>query len=372
MGLRTSFDILARVVEEFESRGQSVRDLEVRTVDAGTGRLEATLQLPVSFCPAPDASRGVTLEPRAATPTETAGVSIEFSTPVLDELDDELADAVSASVEETVVTGADVVLTVALRVDPADVGTPEQPGGVSADRVADAVEPAAPEQTPSVETAVEGESDETEPNAETGDGDTTVSAGPPTHDDPLVERLEAVRDESRPPYEDTPFLQELYTSCDTFAEMNRYLGMDVSTETVRRYMIDAGVHTAASYATRDGDGPENTRRPAEDAATNGTDLDAASARLHPHDVEAVARRLPEGVTVDDLVDAVLASATVYQVQRRLDLDRRTTKRLLDDLDLLEFVLHRIGGEHRREYSTEDLLERIERSSAPANDDPSVV
>ncbi|MFD1600426.1 hypothetical protein [Halobellus rarus] len=62
----------------------------------------------------------------------------------------------------------------------------------------------------------------------------------------ILTNLEAARDESVPPFEDTEYLQCLYDSCETFAEMSEKINMAVSDETVRRYMIDADIHSPSA------------------------------------------------------------------------------------------------------------------------------
>ncbi|RLM87925.1 hypothetical protein D3D02_13370 [Halobellus sp. Atlit-38R] len=58
--------------------------------------------------------------------------------------------------------------------------------------------------------------------------------------------LAAVRDCAIPPYKDTDYLQHLYDSCESFREMSERIDVDVSSSTVRRYMIDVGIHSPAT------------------------------------------------------------------------------------------------------------------------------
>ena len=58
--------------------------------------------------------------------------------------------------------------------------------------------------------------------------------------------LAAVRDDAIPPYKDTDYLQHLYDSCESFREMSERIDVDVSSSTVRRYMIDVGIHSPAT------------------------------------------------------------------------------------------------------------------------------
>jgi len=282
---------------------------------------------------------------------------------VLDGLDAEIAEAVTASVKETVVTDGSVLLTLELVVDPERSVALERPetNGHGTDATGHGGDSSG-HGTDSHVRETDATNDPGAMTAESPDGDgaTTRSEGGAAatdgRDPALVADLDAVRDPSVPAYEDTDYLETLYDSCGTFAEMNRYLEMDVSTETVRRYMIDAGVHAASSYGSAE---PED--RVAADREADGR------SDLRQLELE----RLPEGVTADDLVDAVESSVSLHQVQRRLDLDRRTTRRLLEEFDLLEFVLHRIGADPRAESSAEDIVQRIERARAGRNGDPPV-
>ncbi|MUV57420.1 hypothetical protein [Halogeometricum sp. CBA1124] len=68
--------------------------------------------------------------------------------------------------------------------------------------------------------------------------------------------------------------------------------------------------------------------------------------------------LPDGLEVTDVVDAVVESATLFEVQRRLELDRKPTQELLDQLDLLDLVLHRVSEGPKRQVSHEEVTARI--------------
>lgn len=92
------------------------------------------------------------------------------------------------------------------------------------------------------------------------------------------------RDSDVPPFRDPDFLEEVYESCDTFAEMTDALEMDVTAETVRRYMIDHGIHQPNSYNTNEDD---------------LTDADSQSSVVLADGIG-----LPEDTSVDSLVEAV--------------------------------------------------------------------
>ena len=72
---------------------------------------------------------------------------------------------------------------------------------------------------------------------------------------------------THPPYRDPDRLQEVYETCDTFAEMTEALDVDVTPQTVRRYTIKHGIHEP-SPKTRTADSllnssPDSIPSPAE-------------------------------------------------------------------------------------------------------------
>ena len=81
-----------------------------------------------------------------------------------------------------------------------------------------------------------------------------------------------------PPFRDRELLAEVYDSCDTFAEMTDALGMDVTAETVRRYMIDHGIHEATPYNTSGGES-ENTADASADRDKRETTANATGDRV---------------------------------------------------------------------------------------------
>jgi hypothetical protein len=172
----------------------------------------------------------------------------------------------------------------------------------------------------------------------------------------------AVRDESLPPYEDTAYLEWLYESCDTFAEMSRQIEMDVSAETVRRYTIEAGVHDPTSYETSAHEEPGAT-------ADVDTETDVAPEADDP--IEGIPDEqlltdglgLPAHLTIEDVADAVVNSMTVYEVHRQLGLEQERTRKLLKRLHLIDLVLHQMNGEPERDTTYEEVAARI-RQCAP--------
>lgn len=143
-----------------------------------------------------------------------------------------------------------------------------------------------------------------------------------------------------PPFEDPELLARVYEDNDTFAEMVDALGMDVTPETVRRYMIDHGIHQPASRG-EDGNGDDEDTDPVVLADGFG---------------------LPEGVTAEGLADAVAGAKTPGGVGRRLGIGRQAAVESLRELGLLDLVLGRVATENERAVGREAVLERLREGS----------
>ncbi|WP_318570830.1 hypothetical protein [Salinigranum marinum] len=205
-------------------------------------------------------------------------------------------------------------------------------------------------------------------------------------------------DRSVPPFRDPELLAEVYDSCGTFAEMADTLGMDVTAETVRRYMIDAGVHQPNSYDTKgnaggptaDGDEDGGTEERENTERDGGVDSDAGTEAevtpepeggpatadgSEPEDepgtdagasepvVLADGIGLPNDVTVETLVETVKRSNTVYEIKRDIGVDREDAVEMLRELNLLDLVVGRLATEAERDISRAEVVERLREASA---------
>lgn len=192
-----------------------------------------------------------------------------------------------------------------------------------------------------------------EPTHATFDADGTVSltlsASVPTEEktneraettDEIDDSAATQRDRGVPPFRDPERLTAVYESCDTFAEMPDMLGMDVTAETVRRYMIDYGIHEPDTYNT-------------DDAAS----VDSGDELRSPV-VLADGIGLPDDVTVDTIIDIVRRSNTIYEVKRDIGIERENTLEMLQELNLLDLVVGRLATEEEREISREEVIERL--------------
>jgi hypothetical protein len=177
-------------------------------------------------------------------------------------------------------------------------------------------------------------------------------------------------------------------------------------------MIDAGVHTPTSYRTaREGDGHGQSERaadadadadsgveadgsegattgsgtgaaavgasesdPGADEATPDGEPEDASTSRAPSGVEHAGPApseelvtdgigLPDGLCIEDVVDAVAESSTVYEVQRQLGLEQQRAWELLQQLGLLELLLGRISDGPQRAVSHETVTGRIRQRIA---------
>ena len=404
MELRHSFDVLAEVIASYESGGGSIRAVETTT--DGAGAVAATLDVTVDRCGAdgggpPPASAAITPEGELA--VEYSPATVADVAPTGDD------DRVTETGREASVTGdGDLVLSVDLRIEPAAAGgtatrgSPATTGGSAAAGSRGDTGSAAPRDASQTDdqrdddgAAVatgggdgvardDGPATGRESRDGRGDGGTDEAGSPAT-------ALGAVRDDSVPPFEDVPYLRRLYETCDTFAEMSRHIEMDVSAETVRRYMTEADVHEPATYETSEdesgsgageaggrdtgdaGDGgsrrasePAGGRSRAEAGSTVGSPPQTGGERTEalPSDEHLVADGLglPADLELRDVVDAVVDARCLYDVTRSLDLDQDRTRELLVQLNLLDLVSHRLSTVREQDTSFEDVAARIRQCS----------
>jgi hypothetical protein len=334
MAIGSGFRELGRFLDDCERRGGPVERVDVAGVtDTGDG-IETTVELTVSldrttveeealadprvgpdgtvrFALAsttdlvPVADHAVTVEPTGATIDDEDTVCLRFAATTCegdaptsgtaDRLDDQSADpdrSASTSDADTL-DGHDGVP------DTASPGTPATPSPRGLD----------------------DSSSGTLDTSGSGSGDRESSAG---------------RD--LPPFKDPDRLAEVYESCETFAEMAETLEMDVTAETVRRYMIDFDIHEPDTYQTGGG-GAENRV-----VLSDGIGL-------------------PDDVTAEDLVETVERSNTIYEVKQDIDIDRDDALEMLQELNLLDLVVGRLATEGERNITREDIVDRLREASA---------
>ena len=371
MGLQASFGVISRIVEQYESGGRSVKQLEA-TVDDGGDLFHVVLDVPVSLCAASGDGAAPSLTPETATLTDGGGLAVEFAGSDLAALPDAVREAVSASEQAVRVEDGSVVLTVELTIDPsgAETARTETAASTSDGAAGDRSGRAGNREAGTATGRTESDTDDmTESDADDVAGsDPRDGAGSDTDDG--VESLTdgggdapaAVRDESVPPYDDVPYLRRLYETHDTFTAMSEAIEMDVSSETVRRYMIEVGVHDPSSYDIVD-DGDEEDGSGVDSAPQPPETADDPMEDVPDEQLVTDGIGLPEGIRIEDVADAVVDSMTVYEVSRKLGLERHRAKELLKQLNLIDLAMRRVDADPERAVSYEEVADRI-RQCAP--------
>lgn len=373
MGVHRTFQLFSELIDQYESDGRSIQHLEAATVDDEAGVLNATIEVPLTLCsPAGEQE----LSPEAAALTDDGGLQVDFSLPELPSTDEDL---VSTTVEAVRVADEGFSLTVAVTVDPTETvstgsGDVDE-GAVNND----------PQSATAAAEEAEGTTNEESTisfaeRLERADPDDVSRQKTATASENTADEFAAVRDATVPPYEDVKYLQALYDGCDNFTEMSRHIQMDVSSETVRRYMIEADVHDPDTYDTSD------EVSPAVDNETSSTDESAESAEEHEQQTTAVGTvsaqtdepesvkqipdeklvtdglGLPENVHLEEVAGAVVDSVTVYEVTQALGLDREQTRAVLEELNLLSLVLRPLADDPEWSVTYEQVVERIQEAT----------
>ncbi|MFB6309917.1 MAG: hypothetical protein ABEH64_01915 [Salinirussus sp.] len=160
-----------------------------------------------------------------------------------------------------------------------------------------------------------------------------------------IEPAAAESEPDVPAFKDPDRLAEVYSECDTFAEMAETIDMDVTAETVRRYMIDYDIHQPNTY---------HTERTATAEGPSATNDDAAAEPI----VLSDGIGLPDDVTIDTLIDTVKRSNTFYEVTREVNVEREDAREMLEQLNLLDLVKGRLATEHERDLSREEIVDRL--------------
>jgi len=378
------FETLARVIEHLDDDGRSVR----RTEAAGSGKggsLRATVDVSVDLPSEGVAGLGL------ADATVDDGLRVTFRAPAFPDPAEALPPEfprVSAVPDEVWLDAGSVVVRLAVTIGDPDPDPDPAEAVDAAGEGEDRSEAATGASGPDADPAGTG-SNVGDAGADEGDADADADGSSP---------LSAVRDGSVPAYDDTPYLRRLYETSGTFAEMSDRIDMDVSAETVRRYMTEAGVHSPTSYETAGTGGssgggaadadaepdpdpePEPAAdpdpEPGEEPAGSGdrerspvdvdvdgdTDADPTAA-LPDEQLVADGIGLPETLTLRDLVDAVVGARTVHEVQREIGLGYDRTRQLLVQLNVLDLVVGRVSGEPDRAVTVDVVADRI-RQCAP--------
>ena len=321
---------LGRFLEECEAE-RTVSSVTLTACDASSGPGPVTAEITVAVSPqvAADRPGAVTLADATVGADGTLQFTFESVTPV-GSLADHDVEVHSSSATVDGDGTISLALSVSVPADDTDAEPTERAGAADA--------PTASVDADATDVADATDDDgRREPDAEATSTSTPVSA----------------RDRDVPPFRDPDLLQEVYDSCDTFAEMTEALGMDVTAETVRRYMVDYDIHQPNSYDT----GSDET-----DADEAADDPDPGADGQSPV-VIADGMGLPDDVTVDTLIETVKRSNTIYEVEQDVGIEREDALEMLKELNLLDLVVGRLATEAKRNISREEVVDRLREASA---------
>lgn len=157
-----------------------------------------------------------------------------------------------------------------------------------------------------------------------------------------------------PAYRDPETLRDAYQAHDSFPAMREALDVEVSAQTIRRHMIQHGIHDPTAGETESEDSGQSA---ASSATADGEALETVPlAETLPSEIT-----VPEDITLAALKEAVRTADTLYEIQQQFDLDREETRQLLGELDLLELVHGRVATKHEREELKAEIDSRIRHS-----------
>lgn len=196
-----------------------------------------------------------------------------------------------------------------------------------------------------------------------------------TRDDGTDADRQPSNDSEPPRDEDPEALRTVYEECDSFRKMRDALGSDVTPETIRRRMVSYGIHTVPSddedESTEPKGTPSNDSNADESDGTSPSLSDVLSEDTTPIKQDAKEPVLPDGgnaidLSINELVDVVQSSNTIYQAHQRLELDQDQTRRLLKKLDLINLVTGRIATLEDRSVTREEIEGRIRTAAQPTS------
>jgi len=307
MGVGSELQELGRYLDDCERRGEAVESLDLAEVTGvDDQQLRANLELTVSVDDHADGTR--LCDPRVG-PDGTVRFALD-STACLPLRTDH--DVGVEPVDAVLDAGGMVTVTLAATVPDA---SDQQTGGSS-------------EESGAFDDATGAEYDEPARDEFDDSADVDGTTRPGT-DGPSSDR-------GVPPFKNPELLADVYESCDTFAAMAEELPMDVTGETVRRYMIEHDIHEPDTYQTGSAGQPI--------ALSDGIGL-------------------PEDVTVETLIETVKNSSTIYEVKQDIDIEREDALEMLQELNLLNLVVGRLGSEREREITREDVVDCLREASA---------
>jgi hypothetical protein len=168
-------------------------------------------------------------------------------------------------------------------------------------------------------------------------------------------------DTGPPPHRDPDALQEAYEQNDTFVEMQRALGSDVTPEAVRQQMVKHGIHEIAEEKPSETDGESEQ---SEGSSTSSVEVSEDTRQAESSQTAKVFVSdggFPADLTVDDLKNVVQSSNTLYEATKQLDTDLEEARNVLKRLNLLDLVTGRLSKCGEKTVTGEEIDRRIRSS-----------
>ncbi|WP_330633507.1 hypothetical protein [Halocatena halophila] len=170
-----------------------------------------------------------------------------------------------------------------------------------------------------------------------------------------------------PAYKDPKALAAVYHEYDTFPEMTEALGVDVTSETVRRYMVEYEIHDPTDHSPQQlraaalGDDVPETASTEGSAHITSTTVERSTepSNVSPYADESVAELLeradgddsiaadglgiPRELTLAEFAEIINDASSITEVSNRLDLGVSTVRQLLEKLNLVHIVTNQLAA-----------------------------
>jgi hypothetical protein len=204
------------------------------------------------------------------------------------------------------------------------------------------------------------------------------SSGQQTESSPTIETIRSTVP-GVPAYKDPEALRTAYENYETFPRMTEALDVDVTSETVRRYMVEHGIHNPENEPeTIDNDVEDTTH--SEPDVSRGTKTndgpnvgDKSVAKLLGSMEQDTTKEIvmTDGMgilselTLTEFVEIINRSRTVSEVKQELKTDYNHTRHLLDELELLKYVTGRLSST-QQELTLAEFCQQMDLGNDPDN------
>ena len=132
---------------------------------------------------------------------------------------------------------------------------------------------------------------------------------------------------------------------------------DVPTTTTREEATNS-TRQPEEESTPTHPGEESTATQPDEGNDDETPPELLEARLESNPAVTDGIGLPEHLTLDDMIEIVRTSETLFEARRQMDVDPACARRVLNALDLMEFVTGRVATKAERDVSKDVIADRI--------------